>query len=849
MKIYNINPSTYNKEYQKNFRNITNKTFLGTPRVDKGLARFAEANALWSPDTFKKFMATLEDKSRYTPVEALKEAFKALDSAKTVQDVKDAFPNEKLFNNLKRFQDTKATDGLLYIYREFKELYKDSILKNGEDLSIYLLKKIFHEAKTRKEINEDIKNDLDGDIIIEFKHRYPDREFIPRTLLTALGIKRPDPRFQQSIIYTKDGVSDERAEAQSEAQKNAWRNLTLEQKNERIKKIRENYKNFLAGLTEEEKASRLRIRVNAWQELSPEERTELIDRIREANEPFRYAMIDAWNHSEVLIHELSEFLKSQQGLKPIDLLYTDKKFIEFQSIIMTEFWDTHRDLASEFGKTLKSSLEKVKSAINEGQFWKLKKEIESDKDKRIKMFKLEKLTAEQKASEPQNETPVSQNYQEAFKNAYKQYIDKDRILPPMYIDEIVNTFLENYSKDIIEKLTEVYNTHSEMLEDLAYIFGNNKVIRLQRALETAIAQELYYINHNPEVFAMEHDSVIDTYRQKRKELPINKYPDTARIQKFYNEYKKDLTDKQLNNIVKRYFTYKTNEDEKMISDYVKLYGQTALILFSDKSAFPDDVKIKFNEKFLKLMPEEIKKICVPVFSSSDDITAERSIKQIKDKFMERYNFMPEDFLQAYTHELIYTIHLYSHWNKSENNIYSIKSFEENICKKQSISDDNNEYHNTYINIPKMPMLKENKIKVLAAEQALADELFRVTGNEKIYELEIEQLMNMFEAFSIYVTVLDQNGNIEFEAKEDPNKYYVRREYKNYLDELNREIDNIFDNEGCIKDSEKLSRIFNPESGNEPKNEYIKKRLNVYIEGQDSQDTTSILDLKNSSESC
>jgi hypothetical protein len=90
-----------------------------------------------------------------------------------------------------------------------------------------------------------------------------------------------------------------------------------------------------------------------WQEMSPQERTELIQKMRLEREPIRFAMIDAWNHYPELIKELSAFLKSQQILKPVDLLYSSEEFSEFQSRVMTEFWATHRDMAEIFGDKIK----------------------------------------------------------------------------------------------------------------------------------------------------------------------------------------------------------------------------------------------------------------------------------------------------------------------------------------------------------------------------------------------------------------------------------------------------------------------------------------------------------------
>ena len=430
------------------FGAITNQTFISrnntqnktaprsfqipfTARVDKGMMRFYEVNENRMPETVRTYLESLKDKFSISPLEATKKAFEKLTEATNIGEIKKYFPNERLFDNLLPSTETKATNGILGIFREFREIYQ-SVLKSGEDLSVYLLRKIFMESKTLDEINLDLEQDLNSDISQEFKNRYGDSNYVLSSTLRALGISTPDLAYQNSLRFTRDGYSDKFglkiSEGQlkywnslSDAQKfeilskrlegrdNWWNNLTYDEKLEyaagieseeelfgnykkyvsnqkrngtygevgndgsRLNQVKlthkkisvgsklqhkdifglwmkKNLENFYKGLSEADKdivhMKRVRRLAVRWQTMSPAEKTELINKMREGREPLRYVMIDAWNHSHNIIKELSKFLKEKQILKPLDMLYSSEGFSEFQSAVMTEFWNTHPEFAA-----------------------------------------------------------------------------------------------------------------------------------------------------------------------------------------------------------------------------------------------------------------------------------------------------------------------------------------------------------------------------------------------------------------------------------------------------------------------------------------------------------------------
>lgn len=220
-------------------------------QVDKGLGRFYETNKDRMPITVYRYVSSIEDKSRLTPLEAQQRAFSKLNDAKTIQDIKQDFPDEELFNELTEASKTKAKRGILQSVKENEELLKLSdqgILKDKSDLTVYLVKKIFLEGKTIDEINEDLENDLDEDFKADFKFKNKDKEseskYVYGSTLKALGIKTPAFEYQQSLRYTREGYSDAVGESIKKGLREFWDSLDDEERTAKAKKSVEKFENW-----------------------------------------------------------------------------------------------------------------------------------------------------------------------------------------------------------------------------------------------------------------------------------------------------------------------------------------------------------------------------------------------------------------------------------------------------------------------------------------------------------------------------------------------------------------------------------------------------------------------------
>ena len=219
-------------------------------RVDKGLPRFYEENKDRMPHTVKTYIDTLPNKRGLSPLQAQYNAYKSIVYAKTTDEIKQAYPDEELFSELKSSSENKAKRGLLYEIKIMSDDLKkggETVLPDDEDLSVYIVKKIFLEAKSLSEINEDLDKDLNP----IFKKE--DKNYINYSTLETLGIKLPNQEYLTSLRFTKDGYSDEIGSKISEAQQKYYDSLTPEERAQRAKKSLSNIENWWNSLSDSDK--------------------------------------------------------------------------------------------------------------------------------------------------------------------------------------------------------------------------------------------------------------------------------------------------------------------------------------------------------------------------------------------------------------------------------------------------------------------------------------------------------------------------------------------------------------------------------------------------------------------
>ncbi len=159
-----------------------------------------EFNVKFMPDTMKKFLnANYDERKHIPPEQIMSESFKYLAAVDNFSDVKSTYPEEPLFANLHE-ASLKGRSGILSDIKIAKEISDTPLLNNGDDhLGMYLLRKIYLEGKTIKEINKDF---YEKDLNPEYKGIVT--QPITYRTTSAYGIRYPKNDFWHSFIATRD---------------------------------------------------------------------------------------------------------------------------------------------------------------------------------------------------------------------------------------------------------------------------------------------------------------------------------------------------------------------------------------------------------------------------------------------------------------------------------------------------------------------------------------------------------------------------------------------------------------------------------------------------------------------
>ena len=255
-----------NKTIQPNAQYITPAINFGA-RVDKGLERFYEFNSHRMPQTVKTYIESLGDRSILSPLMAQRNAFARLADVTDANEIKTLFPKEDLFKNLINPEQSKATRGILGVYRENKELLdlcNQGILANNENLTVYLVKKIFLEGKTLDEMNEDLKKDANPEFLEIYnqkeesiKNKSAEGKILRSSTLKALGIEQPEVEYLQSLRYTRDGYSDLVGEKISQVQRAFWESMPVEERTARARKSVERFEKWWNSLTRDQQLDKI----------------------------------------------------------------------------------------------------------------------------------------------------------------------------------------------------------------------------------------------------------------------------------------------------------------------------------------------------------------------------------------------------------------------------------------------------------------------------------------------------------------------------------------------------------------------------------------------------------------
>lgn len=156
-----------------------------------------EFNVRHMPERMKKYLQeNYEVRKHIPPEQIMNESFKYLEVTENFDELKDIYPE---FSNL-HDANLKGRTGILADIKLSRELSDTPLFKDGSDnLGIYLLRKIYLEGKTIKEINKDF---YEKDLNPEYKGAIT--QPITYSTTSAYGIQYPKTDFWNSFIATRD---------------------------------------------------------------------------------------------------------------------------------------------------------------------------------------------------------------------------------------------------------------------------------------------------------------------------------------------------------------------------------------------------------------------------------------------------------------------------------------------------------------------------------------------------------------------------------------------------------------------------------------------------------------------
>lgn len=174
------------QDFRINFRGRTPENFYAQ-----------EFNVRHMPERMKEYLnQDYETRKHIPPQQIMSESFKYLEVTENFDEVKDIYPE---FSNL-HDANLKGRTGILADIKLSRELSDTPLFKDGSDnLGIYLLRKIYLEGKTIKEINKDF---YEKDLNPEYKGAIT--QPITYGTTSAYGIQYPKTDFWNSFIATRD---------------------------------------------------------------------------------------------------------------------------------------------------------------------------------------------------------------------------------------------------------------------------------------------------------------------------------------------------------------------------------------------------------------------------------------------------------------------------------------------------------------------------------------------------------------------------------------------------------------------------------------------------------------------
>ncbi len=529
------------------------------------------------PLTVKNYLyENFEERQHMPPAQLQREAFQYISIADTVEEVKEMYPNEPLFQNLRSFKDTKAKRGTLLMLRWDAQISGTPVFKDKnapKDLAIYLLRKVYLEGKTLEEINKDFGKDATEEILKEIKIK--DGNYFSYADLKSMGIKYPNISYYKSFLATRNDkeyipatraysertITEETKEKLSLAKKEWWKNLGYSERQKQIKRMLEGKE------LNDSTFSKFQ-----WQIMT--------------------IAASKINYSD----KLSQIFADKLSDKDFNDEFSN--FAEKQRIIMKEFWNNDPNFKKEFSLAIHETITEFENALNNSESSQYIEEltnraidlkskvIENAKKRKQQKIEEKKIKEEQKAQEPKqfqyNYNPKPDNKGQiidfdyssidSLKKEFKKVSKKQTKYFPAEFGKILTDYILN-SKDMTKAVLQGFTliesglinyVHDLSEEDKEFLRSttesqfmkinnefDDKYQTIMRAAEFAMNQTLFDITKDPDVFKNTRgDSVFYIINNNLED----KYLAQKHIlEKRYKDYSTGLTDNNTEKFFKDVF--------------------------------------------------------------------------------------------------------------------------------------------------------------------------------------------------------------------------------------------------------------------------------------------------------
>ena len=422
------------------------------------------------PDTVRKYlMEDFEERHHMPPAQLQREAFEYIGIADTVQDVKDMYPDEPLFEDLRPFSETKAKRGTLFLLRWNAQMDNTPIFRDTrkyKDLTMYLLKKVYLEGKTLEEINKDFESD--STYRIKKDLGITDGKYFTYSDLKSLGVKYPKLPYYQSFLATRnDKEYIPRKRSESAQTDNTDDTNAIRPKRE---------------LSQETLEKMSIAKKKWWASLSEEQRSEQIKRMIEGKE--LSDSVYAKYQGQIMTIAAGKIGFSEKLSKIYAERYADDEFMqdfssyaEAQRAVMEEFWNKDSSFRKYYSKNLKQIIEEFEDAYYNNNTQKLEYLLNLALEQKNKVInkanekRQQKTKYQQKLEQEQQPEPVQPKQPEEAKET--QTTQKAEPVPDVPVEpkpetekDIIRAFKKQEAKSL-QRFTDIFAA-----EFLEYIMKN-----------------------------------------------------------------------------------------------------------------------------------------------------------------------------------------------------------------------------------------------------------------------------------------------------------------------------------------------------------------------------------------